>query len=156
MKKYKEPTRKEERTLQSVRTGEKSVLRWGRHKFRIGWMRPYTLEKITGLVLEGKETEIPARVAALILLNGFFSINLFYTFLWRWLYHRVPSDVLMEIITEGKKKEASLTQDYWTCIILATAMRDSKMNMKKEEADRILQEQLLAKRGQSERSTPTS
>ena len=111
-------------------------------------MRPYTLEKITGLVLDGKETEIPARVAALILLNGFFSINLFYPFLWRWLYHRVPSDVLMEIITEGKKKEASLTQDYWTCIILATVMRDTKMNLTKEEAERILQEQRGGKRGQ--------
>lgn len=148
MKRYKEPTREDERTFQSVRTGEKSIVKWEKHNFRIGWMRPYTLEKITGLVLDGKETEIPARVAALILLNGFFSINLFYPFLWRWLYHRVPSDVLMEIITEGKKKEASLTQDYWTCIILATVMRDTKMNLTKEEAERILQEQRGGKRGQ--------
>lgn len=148
MKRYKEPTREDERTFQSVRTGEKSIVKWGKHNFRIGWMRPYTLEKITGLALNGKENEIPARVAALILLNGFFSINLFYPFLWRWLYHHVPSDVLMEIITEGKKKEASLTQDYWTCIILATAMRDSKQNLKKEEADRILQEQRSEKHGQ--------
>ena len=156
MSKYKEATRSDEQKLQEVRTGAKSTIQWGRIKFRIGWMRPYTLERITGLVLNGKENEIPARVAALILLNGFFSINLFYPFLWRWLYHRVPSDVLMEIITEGKKKEASLTQDYWTCIILATAMRDSKQNLKKEEADRILQEQFLAKRGQSGKSTQTS
>ena len=148
MKRYKEPTREDERTFQSVRTGENSIVKWGKHNFRIGWMRPYTLEKITGLALNGKENEIPARVAALILLNGFFSINLFYPFLWRWLYHHVPSDVLMEIITEGKKKEASLTQDYWTCIILATAMRDSKQNLKKEEADRILQEQRSEKHGQ--------
>lgn len=148
MKRYKEPTREDERTFQSVRTGEKSIVKWGKHNFRIGWMRPYTLEKITGLVLNGKENEIPARVSALILLNGFFSINLFYPFLWRWLYHHVPSDVLIEIITEGKKKEASLTQDYWTCIILATAMRDSKQNLKKEEADRILQEQRSEKHGQ--------
>lgn len=148
MKRYKEPTREDERTFQSVRTGEKSIVKWGKHNFRIGWMRPYTLEKITGLALNGKENEIPARVSALILLNGFFSINLFYPFLWRWLYHHVPSDVLIEIITEGKKKEASLTQDYWTCIILATAMRDSKQNLKKEEADRILQEQRSEKHGQ--------
>ena len=148
MKRYKEPTREDERTFQSVRTGEKSIVKWGKHNFRIGWMRPYTLEKITGLALNGKENEIPSRVSALILLNGFFSINLFYPFLWRWLYHHVPSDVLMEIIKEGKKKEASLTQDYWTCIILATAMRDSKQNLKKEEADRILQEQRSEKHGQ--------
>ena len=148
MKRYKEPTREDERTFQSVRTGDKSIVKWGKHNFRIGWMRPYTLEKITGLALNGKENEIPARVSALILLNGFFSINLFYPFLWRWLYHHVPSDVLIEIITEGKKKEASLTQDYWTCIILATAMRDSKQNLKKEEADRILQEQRSEKHGQ--------
>ena len=148
MKRYKEPTREDERTFQSVRTGDKSIVKWGKHNFRIGWMRPYTLEKITGLALNGKENEIPARVSALILLNGFFSINLFYPFLWRWLYHHVPSDVLIEIITEGKKKEASLTQDYWTCIILATAMRDSKQNLKKEEADRILQEHRSEKHGQ--------
>ena len=87
-------------------------------------------------------------IFALILLNGYFKINLLYGLIWRWLYHCVPSEVLTEIISEGKKKEASLTQDYWTCIILATAMRDSKQNLKKEEADRILQEQLLEKHGQ--------
>ena len=148
MKRYKEPTREDERTFQSVRTGEKSIVKWGKHNFRIGWMRPYTLEKITGLALNGKENEIPARVSALILLNGFFSINLFYPLLWRWLYHCVPSEVLAEIISEGKKKEASLTQDYWTCIILATVMRDTKMNLTKEEAGRILQEQRGGKHGQ--------
>lgn len=148
MKKITEPTREDERKLHEVRTGEKSIIRWGKKKFSIGWMRPYTLEKITGLALDGKENEIPARTAALILLNGYFKINLFYGLLWRWLYHCVPSDVLTEIISEGKKKEASLTQDYWTCIILATVMRDTKMNLTKEEAGRILQEQRSAKDGQ--------
>lgn len=148
MAKYKEPTRGDERKLQEVRTNAKSVIQWGKIKFRIGWMRPYTLERITGLVLNGNEHKIPAKVSALVLLNGFFLIHLFYPFLWRWLYHYVPSEVLSEIIAEGKKKEASLTQDYWTCIILATAMRDSKQNLKKEEADRILQEQRSVKPGQ--------
>ena len=129
MKKITEPTREDERKLHEVRTGEKR-------------------EKITGLALDGKENEIPARTAALILLNGYFKINLFYVLLWRWLYHCVPSEVLTEIISEGKKKEASLTQDYWTCIILATVMRDTKMNLTKEEAERILQEQRGGKRGQ--------
>lgn len=148
MKQIKEPTRKDERLLHEVRTGAKSVICWGRKQFRVGWMKPYTLERITGLVLEGKENEIPARTAALILLNGYFAINLFYPILWRWLYHNVPSEVLTEIISEGKKKEASLTQDYWTCIILATVMRDTKMNLTKEEAGRILQEQRGVKHGQ--------
>ena len=155
MKKITEPTREDERKLHEVRTGEKSIVQWGKKKFSIGWMRPYTLEKITGLALDGKENEIPARTAALILLNGYFKINLFYGLLWRWLYHCVPSEVLTEIISEGKKKEASLTQDYWTwtqdywtCIILATVMRDTKMNLTKEEAGRILQEQRGAKHGQ--------
>ena len=76
------------------------------------------------------------------------SITFLYSLLWRWLYHHVPSEVIVSIVTEGKKKEASLIQDYWMCIILATAMRDSKMNMKKEEADRILLEQRTEKPGQ--------
>ena len=28
MKRYKEPTREDERTFQSVRTGEKSIVKW--------------------------------------------------------------------------------------------------------------------------------
>ena len=148
MKKTTEPTREDERKLHEVRTGGKSAVRWGRMEFRIGWMRPYTLERITGLALDGKEDEIPARTAALILLNGYFRINLLYWLAWRWLYHCVPSEVLTGIISEGKKKEASLTQDYWTCIILATVMRDTRMNLTKEEAGRILQEQRGAKPGQ--------
>lgn len=146
---YKRPAREDEQKFHEVRTAAKSVIRWGRVKFSIGWMRPYTLEKITGLTLkDGKEDEMPARVAALILLNGFFSINLFYPLLWRWLYHHVPSDVLSAVIAEGKKKEVSLTQDCWTCIILATAMKDSRQNLTKEEAERILRERPSAKPGQ--------
>ena len=98
MKKTTEPTREDERKLHEVRTGGKSAVRWGRMEFRIGWMRPYTLERITGLALDGKEDEIPARTAALILLNGYFRINLLYWLAWRWLYHCVPSEVLTGII----------------------------------------------------------
>lgn len=145
----KEPSRKDEKIFQEVRTASKSTIRWGRMNFNIGWMRPYTLERITDVSLNCKnDNEVPARTAALILLNGLFSITFLYFLLWRWLYHHVPSEVIVSIVTEGKKKEASLIQDYWMCIILATAMRDSKMNMKKEEADRILLEQRTAKPGQ--------
>ena len=138
----KEPSRKDEKIFQEVRTASKSTIRWGRMNFNIGWMLPYTLERITDVSLNCKnDNEVPARTAALILLNGLFSITFLYSLLWRWLYHYVPSE-------EGKKKEASLIQDYWMCIILATAMRDSKMNMKKEEADLILLEQRTEKPGQ--------
>ena len=145
----KEPSRKDEKIFQEVRTASKSTIRWGRMNFNIGWMRPYTLERITDVSLNCKnDNEVPARTAALILLNGLFSITFLYSLLWRWLYHHVPSEVIVSIVTEGKKKEASLIQAYWMCIILATAMRDSKMNMKKEEADRILLEQRTEKPGQ--------
>ena len=147
--KLTEPSRKDERAMQEVRTASKSTIRWGRINFKIGGMRPYTLEKITDVALNCKnDNEVPAKTAALILLNGLMSIVLLYRILWRVLYHYVPSEVLAAIITEGKKKEASLIQDYWMCIILATAMRDSKMNLKKEEADRILLEQRTEKHGQ--------
>ena len=155
MAKYKEATRSDEQKFQEVRTAAKSTVRWGRINFRIGWMLPYTLEKITGLVLAGEESKMPAKTAALLLLNGFFSINLFYPLLWRWLYYYVPSNVLVKIVAEGKKKEALAIQDFWTCIILATAMRDSKQNLKKEEADRILQELHSERLGQSEKSIQT-
>ena len=139
----------DERKLHEIRVGTKTPIRWGKITFKVGWLRPYTLERITGLALgEGREHEIPARVAALISLNGFFSINLLYPLLWRWMYHYVPSEVLAAIVAEGKKKEVSLTQDYWTCIILTTAMRDSRMNLTREEAERILLERRMGKPGQ--------
>lgn len=147
--KLKEPSRKDEQVLQDIRTSTKSTIRWKFVNFRVGWMRPYTLEKITDVVLNcKKDNELPAKTAALILLNGLISITFFYPLLWRFLYHYVPSGVLAAIVSDGKKKEASLMKDCWTCIILATAMRDSKMNMKKEEADRFLLEQRTEKLGQ--------
>ncbi|QUT54932.1 hypothetical protein INE86_03473 [Parabacteroides distasonis] len=101
-----EPSRKDERAMQEVRTASKSTIRWGRINFKIGWMRPYTLEKITDVALNCKnDNEVPAKTAALILLNGLMSIVLFYRILWRVLYHYVPSEVLAAIITEGKKKK---------------------------------------------------
>lgn len=102
----KEPSRKDERIFQEVRTASKSTIRWGRMNFNIGWMRPYTLERITDVSLNCKnDNEVPARTAALILLNGLFSITFLYSLLWRWLYHHVPSEVIVSIVTEGKKKK---------------------------------------------------
>ena len=57
--KLTEPSRKDERAMQEVRTASKSTIRWGRINFKIGWMRPYTLEKITDvdMILTGRNPE---------------------------------------------------------------------------------------------------
>lgn len=148
-KKIAQVSLENEISLQDVRTAASSIITWGKIKFVIGWMRYGTLERITNVSLKCEnELEIPARTAALILLNNALKILMLYTILWRLIYYFVPSNVITAIVAEGKKKEESLTSDYLTSIILTTAMRDTRMNMTKKEIERFQVEQRMEKHGQ--------
>lgn len=146
--KVEQVNREDELLLKDVMTDSKTSVKWGKWSFSIGWLRNITIEKITEVSLKCEETlQVPAKTAALIWLNGFFKIKLFYWIVWRFMYNYVPHEVLLEIVQTGKKKQESQAQDYWTAIILVTVMRDTKMNMTREEADRILVEQRTGRHG---------
>lgn len=155
--KIRQVTDEEQRKYKDVTEDRPDTVKIGRFSFKVRWMKPYTLERLTDVSLNcKKEIEVPARTAALVLLNGFLKINLFYWLAWRVLYHCVRPEEIGEIIVTGKKKEESLIQEYLTSTILATVMRDSMMNMKREEVERFLQEQRSARHGQSGKNTPPS
>lgn len=140
--------REEELLLKDVMTDSKTIVKWGKCSFSISWIKNITIEKITEVSLKCEDTiQVPAKTAALIWLNGFFKIHIFYWIVWRFMYNYVPHEVLLEIIQTGKKKQELHAQDYWTAIILSTVMRDTKMNMTREEADRILVEQRTGRLG---------
>ena len=77
--------------------------------------------------------------AALMVLNGFWSIKLLYWLKWRWFYYvkQYNETELTELLDLGKKK-VPLDQ-YYTNTILLTALKDTSMMMKKEEVATTLQ-----------------
>lgn len=109
-------------------------------KYKIGWMKKGTMRKISSVALEkGNDDTLSAKTAALIILNNYWKIKLFYPILWRWFFYvnEYTDDQLSEILAVGKKKVPYIP--FLTNTILVTGMRDTIMTMTKEEAERIRQ-----------------
>lgn len=100
-----------------------------------------TVRKISSVSLDDKtdvrhELQQPAKIAALIILNGFFKIKLLYWFLWRWFYYirQYKTEQLYPIIEEGKKKVPQI--GYLLATTLTVSMRDTTKMMTRAEVER--------------------
>jgi hypothetical protein len=130
-----------ERELSSIANNEKDLV----GKRKIGWLKRGALRKFTSVMIDGKtdaksESQVSCKLAAIVVLNGFFKIKLFYPLLWRWYYYikQYDDSVLLPIIEMGKKK-VQLTE-YYSIMMLAQGLKDTHQTMTREEASRILQE----------------
>mgnify|MGYP006972482874 FL=1 len=115
----------------------------------IYWLRRETLREMSSVMLsDGDESMISCKCVALIVLNGFWRIKLFYWLLWRWYYYvqQYYDEELAPIILEAKKKVP--LESYLTNTILLTGMKDTMMTMTRSEAERIRQELSTAQQGQ--------
>lgn len=132
---------------------KKSVLELGCGKkpVKIGWQLPYTIDKTTHYTLEveiedakgindkllyaKKKHKLAAKAASCILLNGFFKINLFHWFFWRWLYYvRQYNDYQFAmIIIEGQKK--SPVDAFYVGMQFLTMGKTTMMTMTKKEVE---------------------
>lgn len=109
-------------------------------KYKIGWLKKGTMRKMTSVALEkGKDDTLSVKTAALIVLNNYWKIKLFYPILWRWWFYvkEYTDEQLSEILAVGKKKVPYIA--FLTNTILVTGMRDTMMTMTKDEAERIRQ-----------------
>ncbi len=131
-----------------------------RRKFRIRWIKPYTLERLTKVWIERdlasakvskgaevlkdmvKEPYFAFKEAALIILNHDLKIRLFYGLFWRWLAYRFNEAQMVGIISEGKKKLPLMA--HFAIMAYSKDMRMDEMKMTKKEAEQYRAELLSA------------
>lgn len=168
----KQPTLKSRREYLDIVEDSATTVRIPRAKksFRIRWVKPYTMERLTRVWLErdlasarvadgsdvlsdlAAEPYFAFKEAALFILNNDIRIRLFYPLLWRWLAFRYDEAQMVPIIAEGKKK-LPLTAHFET-MVCSMDMRTDTMKMTKKEADQYQAELLSAMKQLSSRTSP--
>lgn len=126
--------------------------------WKVYWMHPIAKLKITKIILSdnGDDQTINCKCAAVIMLRRNPMIFFFYWIVWRWFYYvkEYRDEELLPVINAAKKKVQ--LEEYLACTILLTEMKTTIMAMTRKEANHILQEQIMAQHGQSQKSTNTS
>lgn len=173
--KIEQPSREDQRTYVSIRDNDASIVSilGTKKKYKIRWLKNGQIEKLSRLLLrKGKtdnddegtddvysavlsDTKIGCKAAAIYILDGYWKLKFKYWFLWRWFYYIRQYDnvQLQELLDEGKKK-VPLAQFFLLTMSLTEA-RVTLMNMRTEEAERILQEQITAQRAAMGKHTNT-
>ncbi len=118
--------------------GFRDLCGWGRHK----------ISKIL-LKQRGDEFAVSCKCLAAARLNGYFSIKLLWWILWRWYYfiRKYTDSELTEAIALIKKKVAP--GSYLLNTTLLIGMRETMMQMNREEVAASLREHSGAKAGNS-------
>lgn len=131
-----------------------------RKSFKLHWVKPYTMERITDVWIERdlasakvnngaevlkdltKEPYFAFKEAALFILNNDIKIRLFFGILWRWLAFRYNETQILPVIAEGKKKLPLIA--HYETMVYSMDMRTDVMKMTKKEAEQYRAELLLA------------
>lgn len=109
-----------------------------RRKVKVGWLKNETIRRLSKIQLSKRsdsrfERQIASRMAALIILNGFWKIKLFYPLLWRWYYYiRQYSDYqMLPIVETGKKKVVPIPS--WLVMTYLQGFNDTLATMTRKE-----------------------
>ena len=152
----KEATVEDEKLQMSVRKNYADPVVVRGNTYSVRWMHPSTTEWITELMLkEGNDNKVLCQCAALIVLNGFWKCHLLYWILWRWFYYirQYNSEELMPLFEMAQKKtQQRVMTAYLNATIYLTALKETKKQMTKAEAERTLREL----RGGNDGKSPTS
>lgn len=152
--KVEQPSIEAQQELNSIVENLPDLVKIRNRKYKIKWMHPITIRKITQInQRKGNDHNASYKVAACIILNNIFKLWFIYPFLWRWFYYikKYTEDDLTEVLATGKKKIPF--QQYYVNTILMTDMTDMMMAMTKDEVSSIRQEQSTAQRGSSQKNT---
>lgn len=127
--------------VRNKRIGLRDLCGWGRHK-------------ISKILLQegGDEFAVGCKCLAAARLNGYFSIKLFWWMVWRWYYfvRRYTDSELVEAVALIKKKVAP--EAYLLNTTLLIGMRETMMQMNREEVAASLLELSTDKAGKSAKS----
>ena len=139
-----QPNIKDQQELISIDNNEVTevLIPGTKDKVKVGWMKPYTLERSSKLILkkerelEKYEPKLLSKLASLYILNGV-KIFFLHPLYWRYLYYikGYRYDQLIPIIETAKKKVP--VEAYIKAIILASGMKTTLMGMTQEEAKSI-------------------
>ena len=147
-RKIKEPTREDEILLDSIVENSTDYVEVRGRKWGVKWVRNRAKRKVTDIMLnEEDEDKVVYKCVAALRINGFFKITFFYWFLWRWYYYvrQYSEGELLPFIEMCKKKVP--VEGYLIATMFLTGIKDTAMNMTREEANRILHERSGEKRG---------
>lgn len=111
-------------------------------KVKMKWLYGGVRDLLSKVLLEEKdESKVGAKCAALIVLNGLWSIKFFYWFLWRWFYYvkQYTEEEYLPLMSMCKKKVGA--ENYYLLTTLLIGMKDTMMAMTRKETERFLQEQ---------------
>lgn len=140
-------TIEQERELNSIAENEPTKVKLGNGFVKIGWQKRGTTRKCSNIYLDARkddktEDNVNCKVAAAMVLNGFFRIKFLYPILWRWYrYIKDYNDKeLISVISEGKKK-IPLTESY-SITMLVQELRDTRQTMTRDEVSHFHPEQL--------------
>lgn len=110
-----QPNIKDQERLLSVNSNELTVVSipGSKNKVKVGWIKPYTLERVTKLILKNESGEeecdpkLMAKLSSLFVLNGV-SIFFMHSLYWRYLYYikGYRFDQLLPVVETAKKKSS--------------------------------------------------
>lgn len=150
-----QPTIEDERVLEGIVDNDKEYI-VVRDK-RIGFhdLNRWGLHKISKIMLkEGDELSVNCKCLAAAKLNGYFKIKFLWWILWRWYaYIKNYTDTeLNDAIKLIKKKVDLASVVYCVNTTFLIGMRETIMNMTREEARATLQGLSTDNRGESAKS----
>lgn len=147
MAKIEQPNEEQHQRLNEILEAQKEDVVLGDSVVRVGWLHAGTIRKFTDIMNDKKHhpSKVNAKAVACIVLNGYWKIKFFWWMLWRWYYYvkQYHEAELSPVIEAGKKKVP--VEAFLVNTISLTGMRDTMMQMTKEEVERIQAEQLMAK-----------
>ena len=153
-KTYRQPSTEAQNELKSVEENTPDYAMVRGHRFKIKWMLGFTRSEITKVILkEGNDEKQSCQCAALMVLNGYWAIKLWYWLKWRWFYYikQYGEEELTELLALGKKKVP--LDAYYANIISLTELKVTSMMMKKKEVASSLAVQNTEQPLKSEKNT---
>lgn len=148
-----QPSLEDERQLLGVIDNEPTTIPLGRRSVTLRMLTGHAQHKITQILLsEGREDMVSCKCVAAARLNGYFKIKLLWWLVWRWYFYiRQYSEADLAPAVAEIKKKVPLT-DYLANTTYLIAIRETLMQMNREEVSRSLRELSGGNGGNSARS----
>jgi hypothetical protein len=170
----KQPTLEQRKEYMDIVNDSVSIvpIKGTKKKYRIRWMKPYTMERITQVWIERelasaqikegedvlkdlcKEPYFAFKEAALMILNHDIKIRLFYGIYWRWLAFRYNEAQIVDVVAAGKKKLPLMA--HYETMAYSMDMRTDWMKMTMKEAEQYRAELLLEANRLSSKTSPNT
>lgn len=173
--KIEQPSVEAQRTYASIRDNDATIVSilGTKKKYKIRWLKNGQIDKLSRLLIRKGDTDnedaekdnslnaiiddskLACKAAAIYILDGYWKLKLRYWFLWRWFYYVRQYDNVQfyDLLIEGQKKIP--LGPFLTVTMCLTGARATLMNMRTEEAERILQEHATERQEATEKQGNT-